>query len=61
MLSGLSPGFFVGEVIYGRKARRSVHLTQIGPSSGESVSLAKTENRLSRNLARPADPMAVHP
>jgi hypothetical protein len=41
---------FVGEMIYGIQAKKSVHLTEIGRSLGESIPLAKTENRLSRNL-----------
>jgi hypothetical protein len=41
------------EVIYGVLARRSVHLTEIGRSLEEPIPLIKTENRLSRNLARP--------
>lgn len=44
---------FVGEMIYGIQARQSVRLTEVGRSLEESVSLGKTENRLSRNLARP--------
>jgi len=44
---------FVGEMIYGIQARKSVHLTEIGRSLGESIPLLKTENRLSRNLLRP--------
>jgi hypothetical protein len=43
---------FVDEMIYGIQARQSVHLTEIGRSLGESIPLIKTENRLSRNLAR---------
>jgi hypothetical protein len=44
---------FVCEAIYGIQARQSVHLTEIARSLEESIPLIKTENRLSRNLARP--------
>ena len=44
---------FVAEAIYGIQARQSVHLTEISRSLEESIPLIKTENRLSRNLAKP--------
>jgi len=53
----LSPHFslpqrrFVEEMLYGIQAMQSVHLSKIGRSLEESIPLAKTENRLSRNLA----------
>lgn len=43
---------FVQEAIYGIQARQSVHLTEIARSLEEPIPLIKTENRLSRNLAR---------
>jgi hypothetical protein len=43
----------VQEAIYGIQARQSVHLTEIARSLEEKIPLIKTENRLSRNLARP--------
>jgi hypothetical protein len=43
----------VEEAIYGIQARQSVHLTEIARSLEEKIPLIKTENRLSRNLARP--------
>lgn len=43
----------VREAIYGIQARQSVHLTEIARSLEEKIALIKTENRLSRNLARP--------
>jgi len=42
----------VQEAIYGIQARQSVHLTEIARSLEEQIPLIKTENRLSRNLAR---------
>lgn len=42
----------VEEVIYGVSARQSVRLTEIGRALEERIPLAKTENRLSRNLDR---------
>ena len=44
---------FVAEALYGIMARRSVRLTEIGRALEESIPLAKTETRLSRNLGRP--------
>jgi len=49
----------VAEVVYGILARRSVHLTEIGRALEEEIALIKTENRLSRNLARPEIRSAV--
>ena len=43
----------IQEAIYGIQARQSVHLTEIARSLEEKIPLIKTENRLSRNLARP--------
>ena len=43
---------FVSEALYGIAARGSVHLSEIGRALEESVPLAKTETRLSRNLGR---------
>jgi hypothetical protein len=43
---------FVAEMIYGIQARGSVRLTEVGRALGESVSLKKTEERLSRQLGR---------
>ncbi|MFQ5939839.1 MAG: hypothetical protein ACE5KL_07225 [Alphaproteobacteria bacterium] len=44
---------FVAEALYGIVARQSVRLTEIGRALEESIALAKTETRLSRNLGRP--------
>lgn len=44
---------FIEEMIYGIQARQSVHLTEVGRSLEEQIPLAKTVNRLSRNLGRP--------
>jgi hypothetical protein len=46
-------GRFVSEALYGIAARQSVRLTEIGRALEESIPLAKTETRLSRNLGRP--------
>lgn len=43
---------FVGQMVYGVQASQDVLLSQIGRELGESIPLAKVENRLSRNLAR---------
>jgi hypothetical protein len=43
---------FVGEMVYGIQASRSVVLTKIGRRLEESVSLKKVEERLSRQLLR---------
>lgn len=43
----------VSEVLYGIQARQSVHLSEIVRSLEESIPAIKTENRLSRNMARP--------
>jgi len=43
----------VSEMIYGISARQSTHLTEVARSLEEPIALIKTENRLSRNLARP--------
>ena len=43
---------FVSEALYGIAARGSVRLSEIGRALEETVSLAKTETRLSRNLGR---------
>lgn len=43
---------FVAEALYGIAARGSVHLSEIGRALEETVPLAKTETRLSRNLGR---------
>jgi len=45
---------FVAEALYGIAARGSVRLSEIGRALEETVSLAKTETRLSRNLGREA-------
>ena len=46
---------FVAEALsgWGIAARQSVRLTEIGRALEESIALAKTETRLSRNLGRP--------
>ncbi len=44
---------FVAEMVFGIQARGSVRLTEVGRSLGESISLKKTEERLSRQLGRP--------
>ena len=44
---------FVAEALYGIAARQSVRLTEIGRALEETIALAKTETRLSRNLGRP--------
>jgi hypothetical protein len=41
---------FIEEMIFGIQARQSVRLSEIGRSLEESISLSKTESRLSRNL-----------
>jgi hypothetical protein len=40
-------------MVYGIQALQSVRLSEVGRSLNESIPLAKTETRLSRNLARP--------
>jgi hypothetical protein len=40
-------------MVYGIQARQSVRLSEVGRSLNEPIPLAKTETRLSRNLARP--------
>ena len=45
---------FVAEALYGIAARGSVRLSEIGRALEETVPLAKTETRLSRNLGRRA-------
>ena len=44
---------FVSEALYGIAARGSVRLSEIGRALEETIALAKTETRLSRNLGRP--------
>ena len=44
---------FVLEALYGIAARGSVRLSEIGRALEETIALAKTETRLSRNLGRP--------
>jgi hypothetical protein len=44
---------FVAEALYGIAARGGVRLSEIGRALEQPVALAKTETRLSRNLARP--------
>ena len=44
---------FVADALHGIAARGSVRLTEIARSLEEPIALAKTETRLSRNLARP--------
>ncbi len=44
---------FVSETLYGIAARGSVRLSEIGRALEETIALAKTETRLSRNLDRP--------
>jgi hypothetical protein len=43
---------FVAEMIFGIQARGSVRLTEVGRALGETISLKKTEERLSRQLGR---------
>ncbi|MCH8153943.1 MAG: hypothetical protein IH786_01550, partial [Proteobacteria bacterium] len=43
----------VSEALYGIAARGSVRLSEIGRALEETIALAKTETRLSRNLGRP--------
>ena len=43
---------FVSEALYGIAARGSVRLSEIGRALEETIALAKTETRLSRNLGR---------
>jgi len=50
---------FVGEMVYGIQASRSVMLTEIGRRLEEPVALRKTQWRLSRNLQREELEMAV--
>ena len=45
---------FVAQVLYGTAARGSVRLGEIGRALEETVPLARTETRLSRNLGRRA-------
>ena len=45
---------FVAQALYGIAARGSVRLSEIGRALEETVPLAKTETRLSRNLGRRA-------
>jgi hypothetical protein len=47
------------EMLYGIQARQSVRLSEIGRSLNETIPLAKTETRLSRNLARPELRVAI--
>ena len=44
---------FVSEALYGIAARGSVRLSEIGRALEETIALAKTETRLSRNLGWP--------
>lgn len=44
---------FVGEALYGIVTRKSLRLSEIARSLNESIRLIKTENRLSRQAARP--------
>ena len=44
---------FVEEMIYGIQARGSVRLTEVARALDEPISLKKTHERLSRNLADP--------
>lgn len=43
---------FVTEMIFGIQARGSVRLTEVGRALGETISLKKTEERLSRRLGQ---------
>jgi hypothetical protein len=43
---------FVAEMTFGIQARGSVRLTEVGRALGETISLKKTEERLSRQLGR---------
>ena len=43
----------VSEALYGIAARGAVRLSEIGRALEETIALAKTETRLSRNLGRP--------
>lgn len=45
---------FVGEMIYGIQASQSVLLSHVGRALEEEIAMVKTEERLSRNLQRPA-------
>jgi hypothetical protein len=44
---------FVAEMVFGIQARGSVRLTEVGRALSGSISLKKTEGRLSRQLGRP--------
>ena len=44
---------FVAEMLYGIQASESVVLTEVARTLEESISIKKTEERLSRNLKRP--------
>lgn len=44
---------FTAEALWGIVSRQSVHLSEIARSLGEDIALIKTENRLSRQAARP--------
>lgn len=45
---------FVEEMIYGIQARGSVRLTEVARALAEPITMHKTHDRLSRNLANPA-------
>jgi hypothetical protein len=49
---GKVAGRFLGDLIYGMQASQSVVLSEVGRVLGEAISVKKTEERLSRNLAR---------
>ena len=50
---GKVAGRFVEEMLYGIQARGSVRLSEVARSLDESISIKKTIDRLSRNLAAP--------
>jgi hypothetical protein len=43
---------FIAEMIYGIQARQSVRLTEVARALGETITMKKTEERLSRQLGR---------
>jgi hypothetical protein len=50
---GKTSSRFVEEMLYGIQARGSVRLSEVARSLSEDISLKKTIDRLSRNLAKP--------
>jgi hypothetical protein len=43
---------FIAEMIFGIQARQSVRLTEVARALGETITMKKTEERLSRQLGR---------